>query len=143
MPKLSICVPSRNRQYYFQHTIAALLESPRTDVEFVFADNSDDPSIMNNYMASISDARVTFLPSSDAALSMVDNWERMVAASTGEWVTVVGDDDYADPEANPRTVVKFPGVKTACDEYFGSPSPVEVLVGEGDLAYGRYLRPRS
>ncbi len=52
-------------------------------------------------------------------------------------------DDYADPEANPRTVVKFPGVKTACDEYFGSPSPVEVLVGEGDLAYGRYLRPRS
>lgn len=98
MPKLSICVPSRNRQYYFQQTIAALLESPRTDVEFVFADNSDDPSIINDYMASISDARVTFLPSMDTALSMVDNWERMVAASTGEWVTVVGDDDYADPD---------------------------------------------
>ncbi|MEV5374502.1 TylF/MycF/NovP-related O-methyltransferase [Streptomyces nondiastaticus] len=52
-------------------------------------------------------------------------------------------DDYADPEANPRTVVKFPGVKLACDEYFGIPSPVEVLVGEGDLAYGRYVRPSS
>ncbi|WUS38328.1 TylF/MycF family methyltransferase [Kitasatospora sp. NBC_01250] len=52
-------------------------------------------------------------------------------------------DDYADPEANPLTVVKFPGVKTACDEYFGSPSPVEVLIGEGDLAYGRYVRPLS
>jgi O-methyltransferase len=52
-------------------------------------------------------------------------------------------DDYADPEANPRTAVKFPGVKLAGDEYFGTPSPVEVLVGEGDLAYGRYVRPRS
>ncbi|WP_225102164.1 TylF/MycF/NovP-related O-methyltransferase [Streptomyces sp. CoH27] len=52
-------------------------------------------------------------------------------------------DDYADPEANPRTVVKFPGVKLACDEYFGLPSPVEVLIGEGDLAYGRYIRAQS
>ncbi|MEU5633281.1 TylF/MycF/NovP-related O-methyltransferase [Streptomyces rishiriensis] len=52
-------------------------------------------------------------------------------------------DDYADPEANPRTVVKFPGVKRACDEYFGLPSPVEVLIGEGDLAYGRYIRPTA
>ncbi|WP_234329813.1 TylF/MycF/NovP-related O-methyltransferase [Streptomyces viridochromogenes] len=50
-------------------------------------------------------------------------------------------DDYADPEANPRTIVKFPGVKRACDEYFGVPSPVEALPGKGDLAYGRYVRP--
>ncbi len=98
MPKLSICVPSRNRQFYFQQTISAMLESQRTDVEFVFADNSDDASIINDYMASISDPRVVFLPSTDKPLSMVDNWERMVAASSGEWVTVVGDDDYADPE---------------------------------------------
>jgi len=52
-------------------------------------------------------------------------------------------DDYADPQANPRAVVKMAGVKLACDEYFGLPSPVEVLVGEGDLAYGRYVRPVS
>ncbi len=42
-PVLSICVPSRNRQLYFRQTIDALLDSGRTDVEFVFADNSDDP----------------------------------------------------------------------------------------------------
>lgn len=52
-------------------------------------------------------------------------------------------DDYADPKANPRTLVKMAGVKRACDEYFGHPSPVEVLVGEGDLAYGRYTRPSA
>jgi O-methyltransferase len=51
-------------------------------------------------------------------------------------------DDYADPQVNPNTVVKFPGVKVACDEYFGA-SGVEVLVAAGDLAYGRYVRPRE
>lgn len=51
-------------------------------------------------------------------------------------------DDYADPAANPQAFVKLPGVKLACDEFFGLPSPVDVLLGEGDLAYGRYIRPR-
>ena len=50
-------------------------------------------------------------------------------------------DDYADQQANPRAVVKLPGVKLACDEYFGASSPIDVLVGEGDLAFGRYVRP--
>lgn len=99
MPKLSICIPSRNRQIYFQSVIEAVLRSRREDVEFVFADNSDDPAIMNNFMKGITDPRVRYLPSQDKTLSMIDNWERTVAASSGEWVTVIGDDDHIDPEA--------------------------------------------
>ena len=99
MAKLSICVPSRNRQIWFQETIRALLDSPRDDVEFVFADNSDDASIMAEFMrAHASDPRVVFLQPGPSVYSMVDNWERTVAASTGDWVTVIGDDDYVDPE---------------------------------------------
>lgn len=97
--RLSICVPSRNRQIYFQETIRALTASPRNDVEFVFADNSDDPSIMNQFMEQhIADPRVVYIPSGDRVFSMVDNWERTVAASTGDWISVIGDDDYLDPE---------------------------------------------
>ncbi len=99
MAKLSICVPSRNRQIWFQETIRALLESPRDDVEFVFADNSDDASVMADFMlAHAGDPRVTFLSPGPVVYSMVDNWERTVAASTGDWVTVIGDDDYVDPD---------------------------------------------
>ena len=99
MAKLSICVPSRNRQIWFQETIRALLESQREDVEFVFADNSDDASIMADFMrAYASDPRVVFLSPGPVVYSMVDNWERTVAASTGDWVTVIGDDDYVDPD---------------------------------------------
>jgi glycosyltransferase involved in cell wall biosynthesis len=98
-PVLTICVPSRNRQPYFRETIEALLENDRADVQFVFADNSDDPSVMNTFLASKSgDSRVTYLPSADRTYSMMENWERAVAAATGRYVTVIGDDDYADPD---------------------------------------------
>lgn len=99
-PKLSICVPSRNRQIYFQRTIRALTESLRTDVQFVFADNSDEPAILDDFMRDgvLNDPRVVYLPGTGSMLSMVDNWERTVAASTGDWICVIGDDDYADPD---------------------------------------------
>ncbi|MBN9029111.1 MAG: hypothetical protein BGO05_27800 [Rhizobiales bacterium 63-7] len=98
-PLLSICVPSRNRQKYFKKTIEALVASMIDDVEFVFADNSDDPTIMDGFVADIlrKDRRVVYLPSEKTVLSMVDNWERAVEATTGDWVVVIGDDDYVDP----------------------------------------------
>jgi glycosyltransferase involved in cell wall biosynthesis len=98
-PTLSICVPSRNRQYYFQKTIEGLLRNKRDDVEFVFADNSDDPSIMNDFMVEIvKDPRVVYLPSTGATLSMMDNWERTIVATSGEWVSFIGDDDFIDSD---------------------------------------------
>ncbi|MEK1928748.1 MAG: glycosyltransferase [Pararhizobium sp.] len=98
-PKLTICVPSRNRQRYFQETIRSLLMDLRTDIEYVFADNSDDPSIMRAFMAEIEgDPRVKFLPPAERVLPMVGNWERCIEAATGEFVCVIGDDDYVDPD---------------------------------------------
>jgi glycosyltransferase involved in cell wall biosynthesis len=98
-PVLSICVPSRNRQYYFQETIKALTSSLRTDVEFVFCDNSDDPSMMKDFIAPyLADPRVVFVPSGETTRPMVDNWEMALKASSGRWIAVIGDDDHIDPE---------------------------------------------
>jgi O-methyltransferase len=49
---------------------------------------------------------------------------------------VIVVDDYADTVVNPQAWDGLPGVKRACDDYFGAPSPLEVLFGEGDLAFG-------
>ncbi|URK88622.1 glycosyltransferase [Rhizobium sp. RCAM05350] len=96
-PKLTICVPSRNRQRYFQETIRSQLMNLRTDVEYVFADNSDDAAIMNDFMQDLlADPRVKYLPSVDRVLSMVENWDRCVEAATGEFICMIGDDDYVD-----------------------------------------------
>lgn len=97
-PKLSICVPSRNRQDCFRQTIIDLIASERTDIEFVFADNSDDPSVMDGFVAGLRDPRIRYLPSEGRPLSMAENWERTVAATEGDWVTVIGDDDYIEPD---------------------------------------------
>jgi glycosyltransferase involved in cell wall biosynthesis len=97
-PKLSICVPSRNRQDCFKQTILDLIANPRADIEFVFADNSDDPTVMDAFITGLNDARILYLPSADQPLSMADNWERTIAATTGEWVSFIGDDDYVDPD---------------------------------------------
>lgn len=97
-PALSICVPSRNRQQTFRRTILDLVASARTDVEFVLADNSDDPAIMNGFMAGLSDTRIRYLPSADRALAMQDNWERAMRKARGEWVCFIGDDDHVDPD---------------------------------------------
>ena len=97
-PFLSICVPSRNRQRYFKETIGFLLDSPRDDVEFVFADNSDDASDMDDFVAGIVDTRARFLSAPAQTLSMKDNWERCLEATTGAWVSVIGDDDLIDPD---------------------------------------------
>jgi glycosyltransferase involved in cell wall biosynthesis len=101
-PKLSICVPSRNRQDCFQQTILDLVANPRTDIEFVVTDNSDDPSIMDGFIAGLQDGRIRYLPSADRPFSIGDNWERTIAVATGDWVTVIGDDDYVDPDVIDR-----------------------------------------
>lgn len=44
------------------------------------------------------DRRLRYLPSPSSTLSMVDNWERAMAAATGRWVAFIGDDDYIDPD---------------------------------------------
>lgn len=100
LPKLSICVPSRNRQYYLQRTVEGLCRNQRADVEFVIADNSDDAAIMNGWMAGDAgrDPRITFLPSTGHTLSMKENWERTICAASGEWITFIGDDDHCDPD---------------------------------------------
>ncbi|MBC8091182.1 MAG: class I SAM-dependent methyltransferase [Pseudonocardia sp.] len=49
-------------------------------------------------------------------------------------------DDYADATVNPRAWDGLPGVKRACDDYFGHPSPIRVIAGDSDLAFGRHHR---
>lgn len=97
-PRLSICVPSRNRQDTFRQTIGDLIANPRPDVEFVLADNSDDPSVMNAFMAGIADPRIRYLPAPPETLPMQDNWERTMEATSGDWIIFIGDDDYVDPD---------------------------------------------
>ena len=98
MTRLSICIPTRNRQRYAIDAARHMLKSERDDFEIVIADNSDDASEIAAFSDKANDDRLKILPPADRPLSMRENWERIIPETRGEWITFIGDDDYVDPD---------------------------------------------
>ena len=98
MIRLTICIPTRNRQVYAMDAVRHMLASPREDFEILIGDNSDDAAPLADFVAEMGDSRVRLLPPEDKPLSLRSNWERMPPHARGEWVSFIGDDDYLDPE---------------------------------------------
>jgi glycosyltransferase involved in cell wall biosynthesis len=91
--RFSILVPTRQRPDTLLATLATLLWQTGDDYEIVVADNCGDEEV-----AAVINAvqqrhpRVKHLRS-DRVLPMAANWERGLAACSGEYVSVLGDDD--------------------------------------------------
>jgi len=92
-PKFSILVPTRQRPDTLLATLATLIWQAGDDYEIVVADNFGDEDV-----AAVINAvqqrhpRVKHIRS-DRILPMSQNWERGLAACSGEYVSVLGDDD--------------------------------------------------
>ena len=98
MTRLTICIPTRNRQIYAMDAVRHMLASSRQDFEILLGDNSDDASVLADFAAELKDSRLRLLSPESKPLSMRSNWERMPEQARGEWVSFIGDDDYLDPE---------------------------------------------
>ena len=98
MTRLTICIPTRNRQIYAMDAVRHMLASVRQDFEILLGDNSDDGSVLAGFVEEMNDSRLRLLPPESEPLSMRANWERMPDHARGEWVSFIGDDDYLDPE---------------------------------------------
>ncbi|WP_322989091.1 glycosyltransferase family A protein, partial [Hoeflea sp.] len=98
MTRLTICIPTRNRQRYAIDAVHHMLASNRQDFEILVADNSDDAAPLKDFVREADDDRLRLLPPEDHVLSMRANWERMPIHARGEWLSYMGDDDYIDPE---------------------------------------------
>lgn len=92
-PKFSILVPTRQRPDTLLATLATLIWHPGDDYEIVVADNFGDDEVLAVIQAvQQRHPRVKHLRS-DRILPMAQNWERGLAACSGEYVSVLGDDD--------------------------------------------------
>jgi glycosyltransferase involved in cell wall biosynthesis len=91
--RFSILVPTRQRPDTLLATLATLMWQTGDDYEIVVADNCGDEQV-----AAVINAvqqrhpRVKHLRS-DQVLPMSANWERGLAACSGEYISVLGDDD--------------------------------------------------
>jgi glycosyltransferase involved in cell wall biosynthesis len=96
-PRFSILVPTRDRPATLRHTLATVASQEGDDYEIVVADNCSAPETRAIVQA-LGARNVRYLRS-DEALPMAENWERGLAECSGEYITVLGDDDALVPHA--------------------------------------------
>lgn len=90
-PLFSVLVPTRERANTLRHTLATVASQGREDYEIVVADNCGGPET-RRVVDELASPLVRYTRS-DRVLAMAENWERGLALCTGDYVTVLGDDD--------------------------------------------------
>lgn len=91
-PLLSVVIPTKNRAEYAVHCLETLTRLPGTDLEIIVQDNSATDELGRGLAARGADDRLRYEHVA-APLSVVENCDRGVARSRGEYVTLIGDDD--------------------------------------------------
>lgn len=89
--KISIIIPTRERAMYLGASIRTALDIDDADIEVIVADNAstdDTRAVVEQF----SDPRLTYLPSK-LRVSMRENFNRALCASSGDYVLFIGDDD--------------------------------------------------
>ncbi len=101
-PLLTIAIPTHNRAKYAIPTIHSLLAIADERIEIIVSDTSTDGELaayIEGEGASIlQDSRLKYLRSY-ARLDMTDNHNTALAAATGEYVCLIGDDDTITADA--------------------------------------------
>lgn len=96
-PRFSIVVPTRQRPHTLPHTLATILNQDHDSFEVIVADNASSPET-RAVVEAIDSPKIRYVRS-DSPLTMAANWMRGLAATRGEWITYLGDDDGLMPSA--------------------------------------------
>lgn len=93
--KLSICIPTKNRQEYCKAAILTILDYKQEYFELIIQDNSDDNSL-EKFVANINDCRLKYVYTKEK-LSSTANMDFSIKRSIGNYVCMIGDDDIVSP----------------------------------------------
>jgi glycosyltransferase involved in cell wall biosynthesis len=91
----SVVIPTHNRLDLLRDAVETVLRQDYSQWELVIFDNasSDD---LTGYVKSICDKRIRY-ERSDDFLPVCDSWNRAINLATGDYVTLLGDDDGLTP----------------------------------------------
>ena len=106
--KYSIVIPTRNRDMYVPYAIKSVLKSTRTDIELIVSDNFSTDNTAK-ILSDFSDPRLRVVRP-DAELPMAGHYEFAISKATGEWITILGDDDAVMPyifESLDKYILKY------------------------------------
>src|SRR6266487_3404385 len=97
MALLTIAIPTRNRREYAVACIRCVLRTSSQDLEVVVQDNSDSDELGRSLQEQFTDERLRYAYEG-GRMSVVENCNRALSRATGEYVTLLGDDDGVNPE---------------------------------------------
>jgi hypothetical protein len=124
-PLLSIVIPSCNRHEYLKSILGTLLRE--TGAELVVSDNSDTPLDAPVLQELNACGRIVYRHHVEK-LSVVDNFERALKLSTGQYIIFIGDDDCVGP-----------GVEDIVS--WARDNKVEAVISYGDRFIANYFWP--
>lgn len=104
-PKVTLAMPTRNRVHYLATSLESALGQTLRDLEVVVSDNRCTDGTAE-FLSTIGDPRVRVLTQTED-LSMVENWNRCVAAAQGTYFLLLSDDDVLEPRALEAMVAAF------------------------------------
>lgn len=97
MPKISVIVPVYNAELYLKQCIDSLLEQTIDDIEIILVDDgSSDLSGQICDFYAMKSSKVKTFHQINSGVSVARN--KGIDESSGEWITFVDSDDWADPQ---------------------------------------------
>ena len=93
--KYSVLIPTRNRKEYLPYAIDSVLSQRRDDIELIISNNHSSDGT-SDYLDNLSDSRLKIVMPS-RIMSMSGHYEFILNQASGDWVTILGDDDAVMP----------------------------------------------
>lgn len=137
MPKYSIIVPCLDSIQFLSKTVPLILGNTDSDFEMIISDNRSSDGTFE-FLSSISDPRLV-LVQPDKRLSMQEHYEFALSHARGEWINLLGADDFPLPTMfceMDKLLSKSPSAEivTWTRSYFFWPG-VEEIYGDVRLSY--------
>ena len=94
--KFTLIIPTKNRRETAIKAVKSGTMSRYDDIEIIVTDGSDDDSL-GKEIKKLKDPRIKYFHHAKS-LSMKNNWEFGVSKATGDYVSIIGDDDALMPD---------------------------------------------
>ena len=107
--KVSVLLPTRNGGAQLAECVHAVLDQDCSELELVVSDNANvdqTPEVLAQFSG---DSRLKVIRS-ESPLSVAENWNRALAAASGDYLLMIGDDDLLLPSF-------VPTIRAAVEEY--------------------------
>ena len=95
-PLLSILIPTKNREEYAIKVVSNVLKINDDRLQVVIQDNSNSKGLEGVLSPFFKDLRLHYFYN-DKVLSFVENFSLGIGNCTGEYITIIGDDDGINP----------------------------------------------